>query len=161
MVKNMPDNAGDKRDPTQGLIPELERFPGGGHGNPLQYSCLENSMDRGAWRARVRRVFTYKAGGQGPVFGKGIYKFGKLLLSGKLAEKEKISGLLKAEYILLILGGQYILYVIASVIKLSVVGNDLSVLDLGSADLGDLGKSNQNSLTALITQTSFNVVLFI
>ena len=36
-----------------GLIPELGRSPGGGHGNPLQYSCLENPMDRGAWRATV------------------------------------------------------------------------------------------------------------
>ena len=41
-------NAGDL-----GLIPELERSPGGGHGNPLQCSCLENFMDRGAWRATV------------------------------------------------------------------------------------------------------------
>ena len=39
-----------------GLIPELERSPGGGHGNPLQYSCLENPMDRGAWRATVHGV---------------------------------------------------------------------------------------------------------
>jgi len=37
-------------------IPELERSPGGEHGNPLQYSCLENPMDRGAWRATVYRV---------------------------------------------------------------------------------------------------------
>ena len=37
-------NAGDL-----GSIPRLGRFPGGGHGNPLQYSCLENPMDRGAW----------------------------------------------------------------------------------------------------------------
>ena len=36
-----------------GSIPELGRSPGGGHGNPLQYSCLENPMDRGAWRATV------------------------------------------------------------------------------------------------------------
>ena len=36
-----------------GLIPGLGRSPGGGHGNPLQYSCLENSMDKGAWRATV------------------------------------------------------------------------------------------------------------
>ena len=36
-----------------GLIPGLGRAPGGGHGNPLQYSCLENPMDRGAWRATV------------------------------------------------------------------------------------------------------------
>ena len=39
-----------------GLIPELGRSPGGGHGNPHQYSCLKNSMDRGAWRATVHDV---------------------------------------------------------------------------------------------------------
>ena len=38
------------------MIPELERSPGGGHGNPLQYSCLENPMDRGAWWAAVHKV---------------------------------------------------------------------------------------------------------
>ena len=47
MVKNPPANAGDIRD--AGLIPGSGRSPGGGHGNPLQYSCLENLMDRGAW----------------------------------------------------------------------------------------------------------------
>ena len=36
-----------------GSIPKSGRYPGGGHGNPLQYSCLENPMDRGAWRATV------------------------------------------------------------------------------------------------------------
>ena len=45
--KNLPVNA-DVRD--KGLIPELGRSPGGGHGNSLQYSCLENPMDRGAWQ---------------------------------------------------------------------------------------------------------------
>ena len=45
MVKNPPANAGDA-----GSIPGLERSSGGGNGNPLQYSCLENSMDRGAWQ---------------------------------------------------------------------------------------------------------------
>ena len=45
VVKNPPANAGDVRD--AGLIPGSGRSPGGGHGNPLQYSCLENSMDRG------------------------------------------------------------------------------------------------------------------
>ena len=45
-VKNPPDNTGDTRD--VGSIPGLGRPPGGGHGNPLQYSCLENPMDRGA-----------------------------------------------------------------------------------------------------------------
>ena len=39
-----------------GSTPGLGRFPGGGNGNPLQYSCLENSMDRGAWRATVHGV---------------------------------------------------------------------------------------------------------
>ena len=39
-----------------GLVPESERFPGGGHGNPLQYSCLENPKDSGAWRATVHGV---------------------------------------------------------------------------------------------------------
>ena len=46
-VKNLPANAGDIRD--VGLIPGLGRSAGGGNGNPLQYSCLENSTDRGAW----------------------------------------------------------------------------------------------------------------
>ena len=39
-----------------GLIPGLKRSTGEGNGNPLQYSCLENSMDRGAWRATIHRV---------------------------------------------------------------------------------------------------------
>ena len=46
MVKNLPASAGDVRD--VGLIPGSGRSPGGGHGNPLQYSCLENPMDRAA-----------------------------------------------------------------------------------------------------------------
>ena len=54
MDKNPPANAGDIRD--AGLISGSGRCPGGGHGNPLQYSCLENPMDRGAWRATVHRV---------------------------------------------------------------------------------------------------------
>ena len=54
VVKNLPANAGDKRD--AGLIPESGRSPGGGHGCRLQYSCLENPKDRGAWRATVHRV---------------------------------------------------------------------------------------------------------
>ena len=53
-VKNLPANAGDVRD--MGWIPGLGRSPGGGHGNPLQDSCLENPMDRGAWQATVHRV---------------------------------------------------------------------------------------------------------
>ena len=51
MVKNPPANVGDTR--GKDLIPGLGRSPGGGNGNPLQYSCLENSVDRGAWQATV------------------------------------------------------------------------------------------------------------
>ena len=51
MVKNPPANAGDLKD--TGSIPESGRSPGEGNGYPLQYSCLENPMDRGAWRAIV------------------------------------------------------------------------------------------------------------
>ena len=47
VVKNLSASAGDIRD--SGSIPGLRRSPGGGHGNPLLYSCLENPMDRGAW----------------------------------------------------------------------------------------------------------------
>ena len=54
VVKNPPVSAGNMRD--EGLIPESGRSSGGGHGNPLQYSCLENAMDRGARRATVQRV---------------------------------------------------------------------------------------------------------
>ena len=54
VVKNLPANAGDVR--VVGSIPGSRRSPGGGHGNPLQYSCLENSMDRGAWWATVHRL---------------------------------------------------------------------------------------------------------
>ena len=55
MVKNLPTNAGDKRD--TGSIAGLRRSPGGGHWNPLQYACLENPTDREAWWAtQVHRV---------------------------------------------------------------------------------------------------------
>ena len=54
VVKNSPANAGDLRD--TGSIPGLGRSPGEGHGSPLQYSCLENHMDRGAWWAIAHRV---------------------------------------------------------------------------------------------------------
>ena len=53
-VKNLPANAGDTRD--VGSVPGSGRSPGGGHGNPVQYSCLENPINRGAWGATVRRV---------------------------------------------------------------------------------------------------------
>ena len=54
MVKNQAANAGDVRD--MGSIPGSGRSPEGGHGNPLQYSCLENPMDRGGWQATVHGV---------------------------------------------------------------------------------------------------------
>ena len=54
MVKNTPANAGDLRD--VGSTPGFVRSPGGGSGNPFQYSCLENPMNRGAWQAIVHRV---------------------------------------------------------------------------------------------------------
>ena len=54
MVKSLPDSAGDIRD--VGSIPGSGRSPTGGHGNLLQYSCLENPIDRGGWRAMVHRV---------------------------------------------------------------------------------------------------------
>ena len=51
LVKNLPANAGD-----MGLIPGLERSPGEENGNPLQYSCLGNPVDKGAWQATVDEV---------------------------------------------------------------------------------------------------------
>ena len=54
LLKNTPAHEGDTRD--VGSIPRLGRFPGGGHGNSAQYSCLENPMDRGAWWTIVPRV---------------------------------------------------------------------------------------------------------
>ena len=54
VVKNPPANAGNMR--TWSLIPGLRRCPRGGHGNPLQYSCLENPMDRRAWMSTVHWV---------------------------------------------------------------------------------------------------------
>ena len=54
MVKNPPADTGDIRETS--LIPGLGRSLGGRHSNLLQYSCLENSMNRGAWQARVHRV---------------------------------------------------------------------------------------------------------
>ena len=53
-LKNLPADAGHARD--LGLTPGSERVPGEGHGNPLEYSCLENSMDRGVGQAIVHRV---------------------------------------------------------------------------------------------------------
>ena len=54
VVKNLPGNVGDPRD--AGLIPRSERFPSVVNGNPVQYSCLEIFIDRGAWQATVHEV---------------------------------------------------------------------------------------------------------
>ena len=54
VVKNLPANVGDIKD--TGSIPGLGRFPGEGHGNPFQFSCLENPMVRGVWWAAVHEV---------------------------------------------------------------------------------------------------------
>ena len=54
MVKNLSANAGNVRD--SGSIPGSGRSPGGVHGNPLQYACLENPVDRGDWQVTVQRV---------------------------------------------------------------------------------------------------------
>ena len=54
VVKSLPANAGDLRD--IGSSPGLGRSPGRGHGNPLQYSCLENLVNRVIWQATVHRV---------------------------------------------------------------------------------------------------------
>ena len=54
VVKNLLPNAEDIRDVVS--VPGLGRFPGGSHGNPLQYPCLEGPMDRGAWRATIHGV---------------------------------------------------------------------------------------------------------
>ena len=59
VVESPSANPGDVRD--AGLIPGLGRSPGGGHGNPLQCSCLENPMDRGAWQAIVHGVAKSRA----------------------------------------------------------------------------------------------------
>ena len=59
VVKNILANAGYIRDSS--LIPGLGRSPGGGNGNPLQYSCLENPMDRGAWQAIVHSIAKSRA----------------------------------------------------------------------------------------------------
>ena len=60
VVNNPPANAGDARDASS--IPGSRRSPGGEHGNPLQYSCLENPTDRGSWEATLHRVAESQTG---------------------------------------------------------------------------------------------------
>ena len=67
VIKNLPANAGDIRD--TGSIPGSGRSPGGGHGNPLQYSCLENPMDRGASRTWLKWLSMHHVAlPKGPLF---------------------------------------------------------------------------------------------
>ena len=85
VVKNLPANAGDATD--TGLIPGSGRFPGAENGNPLQYSCLKNPMDRGAWQATVQRVTksqTHKAKKHSLICGELIYN-----KDGTVKEQEK------------------------------------------------------------------------
>ena len=70
MVKNLPTNAVATRD--MGSIPGLGGSPGGGNGNPLQYSCLENAMDSGAWQATVHRVVKVEKEGNRPTAGERL-----------------------------------------------------------------------------------------
>ena len=60
MTKNLPANAGDTGD--MGSVPRLGRFPARGNGNPLQYSWLENSEDRGAWQDMIEHEHTHNNG---------------------------------------------------------------------------------------------------
>ena len=88
VVKNMPANAGDRRD--SGSIPGWGRSPGGGHGNPLQYSFLENLMDRGAWQAtqsiRSQRVRTEEV--EHPRRSWGKIKLGRVMWKGVQSERK-------------------------------------------------------------------------
>ena len=89
MVKNLSAGAGDIRD--VGSIPGSGKSPGGGHGHPLQYSCLENSMDIGAWWATVHRVAKSRTRLKRLGTHRGIYSSQKKALNlGRL--KKKISG---------------------------------------------------------------------
>ena len=72
MVKNLPASAGDARD--AGLIPGSGRSPGEGHGNPLQYSCLENAMGRGAWWATVQGLKESDTSDKRPQIAKTILR---------------------------------------------------------------------------------------
>ena len=75
LVKNLSANSGDARD--AGSIPGSGKFPGGGHSNLLQYSCLVNPMDRGAWWATVHGVtesqtrLSFHCRGAGSISGRG------------------------------------------------------------------------------------------
>ena len=77
MVKNPPARAGDIRD--MGSTPGSGRSPGGGHGNPLQYSRLENLMDRGAWWAMIHGVVKSQTRLKGLSVHAQVYTFVKTL----------------------------------------------------------------------------------
>ena len=83
-VKNLPSNAGGIA-----WIPRSGRFPGGRHGNPLQYSCLENPMDRGAWRATVHG--SHRVGHDWSDFS-GTHMHTSVFLPGKSCEQRSLVG---------------------------------------------------------------------
>ena len=87
MLKNLPSNAGDIRD--SGSIYGPGRSPGVGHGNPLQYSCLENPTDRGAWLSTVHRVtkswIQLKQLSRAMVFHSGTNSFAYSFIQQKLS----------------------------------------------------------------------------
>ena len=85
MVKNLPANAGGARD--TGSISGLGRSPGEGNGNPLQYSCLENSVNRGAWHAIAHGVT--KSRTQVSTYTLIFFYFLHLLLVGGLVTKSR------------------------------------------------------------------------
>ena len=90
MVKNLPASAGDMRDADS--IPGSRRSPGGGHDNPLQYSCLENPMDRGAWQATVYRVAKSQTSLKQLSMHTRYYKPSSYLLTTKKKKKKIIFG---------------------------------------------------------------------
>ena len=91
MVKNPSANAGDVRDSDS--IPGLGRSPGEGPGNPLQYSCLENPMDRGAWWATVHGVAKSQTGlnNLASIHVAGVERARRQVLGDKMTEFEGAS----------------------------------------------------------------------
>ena len=93
MVKNLPANEGDIRDRSS--IPESGRSSGGGHGNPLQYSCLENPVDRGTWQATVHRVTKSWTGLSGFTFTFHLHALEKEMATHSSVLAWRIPGMLE------------------------------------------------------------------
>ena len=88
VAKNLPADAGDIRDADS--IPGSRRSPGGGYDNPLQYSCLENHMDRGAWQATVYRVAKSQTSLKQLSMHTRYYKLSSYLLTTKKKKKSSL-----------------------------------------------------------------------